>query len=126
MNWDRVAENAFIQKSAVARVNVKRFTNFTRLWRRLCLQRDGYRCLLCGASTNLEVHHIVRWVDAPLLRLKKENGATLCRVCHQKWHGPQGNIFPREIVEQLLAEIKKKKVRVLCNSNLVRTAINLF
>ena len=59
-----------------------------KLWRRTVMSRDGYKCVWCGAKNGggyrvrLEVDHIKRWVDFPLLRYNLSNGRTLCRPCH--------------------------------------------
>ena len=57
-----------------------------RQWRLAVLKRDGYKCTECGDSENLHAHHIVRWADAPSLRVVKENGKTLCEKCHKAVH----------------------------------------
>lgn len=60
-----------------------------RLWRNQVLDRDGHQCRDCGATSPLAAHHIIRWVDAPELRLILENGLTLCHDCHMRHHhGP--------------------------------------
>ncbi|HNS49854.1 MAG TPA: group II intron reverse transcriptase/maturase [Anaerolineae bacterium] len=41
------------------------------------LQRDGYRCLKCGAMENLEVHHV-----KPKGGNRMDNLETLCNYCH--------------------------------------------
>lgn len=65
-------------------------------WKFSVLKRDGFKCVLCSSSKNLEVDHIV-----PFAKLKKlycvgtleeaviypefwdiDNGRTLCRKCH--------------------------------------------
>lgn len=55
-------------------------------WRKRVLKRDNWRCMHCGASSNLHVHHIVQWVDAPSLRTVDANGITLCQPCHIEEH----------------------------------------
>jgi hypothetical protein len=64
-----------------------------RQWRATVLERDGFACVSCGATDHLEAHHIVRWVDNPALRVEPENGATLCRLCHQNEHR-RGEVAP--------------------------------
>jgi 5-methylcytosine-specific restriction endonuclease McrA len=48
------------------------------------LRRDGWRCQLCGAMSNLEVHHknfrSHCGVDS------EQNLITLCAVCHSNLH----------------------------------------
>lgn len=55
-------------------------------WRLSVLARDNYECTQCGSMENLHAHHIVRWVDAPSMRLVLENGRTLCESCHRSVH----------------------------------------
>ncbi|CAH0532188.1 hypothetical protein UAM5_00071 [Ralstonia phage UAM5] len=57
-----------------------------KLWRDAVLERDGHRCLRCSSTDHLHAHHIVRWVDAPFLRIIVENGMTLCQDCHRDEH----------------------------------------
>jgi 5-methylcytosine-specific restriction endonuclease McrA len=48
------------------------------------LERDGWRCQVCGSLANLEVHHIM-----PRSKLgdeAEENLITLCSQCHRKIH----------------------------------------
>lgn len=55
-------------------------------WRRKVLERDGNACTECKTTEGLHAHHIVRWADAPRLRLVVDNGLTLCRSCHEAAH----------------------------------------
>lgn len=71
--------------SMVGRV-VERNDSEVRIWRKTVLGRDGYVCNACGSQEKLEVHHIVRWVDAPDLRIDPDNGITLCCSCHDGVH----------------------------------------
>lgn len=43
-------------------------------------ERDGHACVWCGSTKNLEVDHIVRYVDGGPNTL--ENLRTLCYPCH--------------------------------------------
>lgn len=54
-------------------------------WRKAILERDKHKCQFpnCRARTKLEIHHIIRWVDAPQLRYEIGNGITLCRKHHK-------------------------------------------
>lgn len=80
---------------------VERNDPLVRRWRRSVLDRDGHRCMDCGSTTSLHAHHLVRWVDAPHLRVVLENGATLCRDCHVAVHAglkpikAQSSVGPR-------------------------------
>ena len=55
-----------------------------KAWREKVLARDGHRCVECGSGNNLHAHHVVRWVDVPLLRVVVGNGKTLCQPCHME------------------------------------------
>ena len=52
-------------------------------WALRVKQRDGFKCLLCGATENLTAHH---WYvcdhHAHAARYSVDNGATLCYACH--------------------------------------------
>jgi hypothetical protein len=51
--------------------------------RKEALERNGHKCAVCAATSQLEVHHIDRFA-----RVKKhdlENLITLCETCHQSF-----------------------------------------
>lgn len=52
-------------------------------WALRVKKRDGFKCLLCGATENLTAHH---WYvcdhHAHAARYCVDNGATLCYACH--------------------------------------------
>lgn len=50
------------------------------------LARDGYSCVCCGYDDLLEVHHIYGVKENPNLSTDVDNGVTLCKYCHQKYH----------------------------------------
>jgi 5-methylcytosine-specific restriction endonuclease McrA len=96
--WDKVQREAFTQKTKQFR-GITRFTGPTHRWRQLVLARDNYQCVICFSTKDLEAHHVERWIDNPIKRLKKENGITLCKKCHHLGHGGTGKAFT---VNQLL------------------------
>ena len=58
-------------------------TSYGKLQRQV-LQRDGWRCQLCGSMQNLQVHH---------LKFRSQSGGdeeqnliTLCAECHRQMH----------------------------------------
>jgi thymidylate synthase ThyX/transposase-like protein len=56
--------------------------------RREILERDRYRCRLCGSSSKqLDMHHIVPVWVRPDLVLDLDNIATVCRSCHLEISG---------------------------------------
>jgi hypothetical protein len=51
-------------------------------FRESCLDRDKHKCVMCGATENLSVHHIIErrlWADEGYYN---SNGATLCEYHH--------------------------------------------
>lgn len=64
----------------------RRLTYCYRKWREMVLLRDDYTCTRCGATTDLEVHHIKSFADYPELREALDNGVTLCKGCHKAVH----------------------------------------
>lgn len=55
-------------------------------FRNLVLTRDGNICRHCGATENLQAHHIQSIKDRPELRWEVDNGLTLCGSCHSNLH----------------------------------------
>lgn len=56
-------------------------------WIRSVLKRDNYRCQICGTTSNkLCAHHLNGYADFPDQRYDVENGATLCKKHHKKFH----------------------------------------
>lgn len=43
-------------------------------------------CEQCGATDNLEAHHIVYWSESPNDRINVKNGICLCHKCHCNEH----------------------------------------
>ena len=59
-------------------------TSYRDLHRQV-LERDGWRCQVCGSMQHLQVHH---------LKLRSQSGGdveqnliTLCAACHEQVHG---------------------------------------
>jgi 5-methylcytosine-specific restriction endonuclease McrA len=57
--------------------------------RQKILHRDGWRCQLCGAMSNLEVHH--KEFRSHSGQDSEENLITLCVCCHGETHIPRAN-----------------------------------
>ncbi|MEN6571392.1 MAG: HNH endonuclease [Anaerolineaceae bacterium] len=62
-------------------------------WRsiiRQVYQRDGYRCVRCGATKkgyrSIQAHHIKPWAGNPEMRFDLSNIVTLCHDCHNWVH----------------------------------------
>lgn len=50
------------------------------------LARDDYICVCCGHDDNLVVHHLDGAANNPDKAVDVDNGVTLCKYCHQKYH----------------------------------------
>lgn len=61
-------------------------------WSLRVKQRDGFKCVLCGATKNLTAHH---WYcsdhHAHAARYSVKNGATLCYACHIRGIHPRAD-----------------------------------
>lgn len=55
-----------------------------RKWRAAVLKRDGYRCVRCCATQQLQADHIKSFTRFPELRYEMSNGRTLCFPCHRQ------------------------------------------
>jgi hypothetical protein len=57
-------------------------------WRRFVFERDDYTCQECGVhGVHLHPHHIESFADNPDIRFDVSNGTTLCKRCHNMFHG---------------------------------------
>jgi 5-methylcytosine-specific restriction endonuclease McrA len=72
---------------------------FWNVIRRQILQRDGYRCQICGQREDLSVHHIIPLSEGG--DSTSGNLRVLCHTCHQKVHG-----------KKLVRTRTKKKYRI--------------
>jgi 5-methylcytosine-specific restriction endonuclease McrA len=55
-----------------------------REWSKTILQRDGYKCVICGErSQKLHADHIKPFSIFHDLRFDLDNGRTLCQPCHK-------------------------------------------
>jgi len=62
-----------------------------RLWRKAVYERDNWICQKCGESGGkLNAHHINNFADYPEIRFAIDNGVTLCKKCHIKFHKKYG------------------------------------
>ena len=54
-----------------------------------CLERDGYKCVFCNKTENLDVHHITDRHEMPNGGYHITNGITVCNNHHlecEKYH----------------------------------------
>lgn len=58
--------------------------------RLIVLERDHYKCMLCGSNKKLEMHHIDPVSTYPEKAYEELNCITLCEKCHWNFHMKQG------------------------------------
>lgn len=62
----------------------------TTAWKGAVKLRDGFVCRKCGHEDDLQVHHIIPVNKDPSLAWDINNGVTLCKRCHSKFHSGYG------------------------------------
>ena len=78
-----------------------------KLWQDSVKNRDNNKCQKCEENrvSKLMGHHILNFSDYPKLRLTIDNGVTLCRDCHKKFHMNYGfKSNTREQLEEFLTD----------------------
>jgi len=50
-------------------------------------KRDGQKCVICGETDFLHVHHLLPFEIYKNIRIDTANGVTLCKNCHGQIHG---------------------------------------
>ena len=69
------------------------------LWykkRKIILERDNHKCVLCGSTENLQVHHMKYFKNRYAWEYANSTLVTLCRECHQKVHSDKNNeLYPK-------------------------------
>ena len=71
-------------------------------WKFKVTNRDNHTCAVCGYNgKHLERHHLFGYAEHPELATNVNNGITLCKWCHQKYHSMYGkkNINPIDFME---------------------------
>lgn len=78
-------------------------------WSKSIIERDEFKCKICGSEKNLHAHHIIPWKENEDLRYEFTNGITLCKSCHfkEEWKGKE-RIGSRKGTK--LTEEQKKKL----------------
>jgi 5-methylcytosine-specific restriction endonuclease McrA len=63
-------------------------------WARRIKERDAFTCQLCGVrNMSLHSHHINSWDTFISERYSLDNGITLCKNCHERFHTIYGKGF---------------------------------
>lgn len=93
------------QKSANTRLNQERLISTS--FRLRLLNRDGYKCLLCGndsQTSKLEIDHIIPLSTISKLHLSDElfqAESNLCTKCQDCNKGKSDHLFPRLVAEYI-------------------------
>lgn len=78
-------ENHYNWKGGITTVNEKlRKSHSYKIWRQAVFLRDGYCCIWCNSTKNIEADHIKPFSIFNNLRFEVSNGRTLCKECHKK------------------------------------------
>ena len=92
-DWQKATEEYYKvnpPKNTYASKNVQKRLLYSQRgmgkFRRDVLERDGYACVCCGYDDLLEVHHLEGATENPELMAVVDNGVTLCKYCHSKFH----------------------------------------
>lgn len=56
-----------------------------KVWSRAVLEKSHFKCVRCERPASAS-HHIRNFAKHPDLRFKEDNGAALCRECHEIFH----------------------------------------
>jgi 5-methylcytosine-specific restriction endonuclease McrA len=60
-------------------------------WRKAVYERDNYTCVCCGQrGGSLQAHHLFNYATHESLRTSVDNGVTLCKACHRRFHVEYG------------------------------------
>lgn len=80
-------------------------------WRKNIFKRDNFECQKCFDNNghNLNVHHINNFSTNVKLRYDVNNGITLCKSCHKKFHLNYG--YKNNNIEQLNKYLKNKNIK---------------
>lgn len=85
-------------KGGITNINASlRKTIEYKQWRSNVFIRDNYCCKVCNDTGELNVHHIISFTEVMNTEMQYNinNGITLCKMCHIRFHKDYGiNNFP--------------------------------
>lgn len=89
-------------KNEKSRTQKKSSRKNQKKWRDQVVERDK-KCQCCGFTKHLEAHHIFSYRDYEEYQDDPNNGITLCRFCHKKYHSQYGRdgANPKDLLEFL-------------------------
>lgn len=88
---DATEEQDYDNKEALEDIVNRESDSNYGMFRKYVLARDTHQCQCCGLKKKLHVHHIFSYKYYPSLKTDVNNGITLCKYCHQKYHTIYGN-----------------------------------
>lgn len=113
----RINDNELFNPFDPTYIKELRKTSEYRRYRKDVLEKDGYKCVICGVSDNNEVHHIYPFASYPNFRFDVKCGITLCKNHHsvsepESFHALYGryNNTPEQIEEYI--NIKRKELGI--------------
>lgn len=88
-------------------------------WLNDVYKRDSYTCQCCGDNKggNLNAHHLYNYSEYKDKRLDVENGITLCKECHMKFHKKYG--YKHNNPEQIKEFLKEENIIEHDNSEII-------
>lgn len=78
----QTGENSPKWKGGITPKNMIERQKFYKEIRQKVLERDQYRCQICGTNDKLQVDHIQPWSEYVELRFNISNCRTVCESCH--------------------------------------------
>ena len=86
-----------------------------REWPDAVKKRDGYRCVLTGATENIHAHHwVVRRKGSNATRWLLDNGVTVCGAIHRQVHkmGPALEVVEAisDYMSQFVSDERKEEI----------------
>ena len=95
-------------------------------WANEIINRDG-RCVICGQRQGLEAHHVFHVHPQDKIYYDTNNGVTLCKGCHDKYHeqyGVECSVKNLLALQRLVGDSKVKELKSK-NKRLKRVVKNL-
>ena len=84
-----INQHWYVTHTGLVRLGVRLPPDAYRQLHRQVLQRDGWRCQVCGTMSNLEVHH--QRFRSHAGADSEQNLITLCSECHADIHRSSGS-----------------------------------
>lgn len=97
-------------------------SGFNKRLKDAIIERDGYRCYICGKETNLHVHHIIpREQGGPHI---PENLVTLCSGCHRSVESGNVEKAIRNCVRRAIKNSRHPEKQVINQNNVENNDTN--